>query len=400
MSYPDKGTESKNILVICPGKIFPVHTGSQLRMYYMIKELSKGHKVDVAFLALTNHDRQSQEEMEAICQRFFPIVFQKAICTLANYCSKALLIHPLVFYHGLPMYKKRLREIVGRENYDIIQFEYWYPRTAIAKLPYPAILAIDTHNVTSEKYRRGLIAQKAWFQDRRVRHFRRLEMKYTRMNDVIISISEDDAAFFKHHFPDKSHLTIPIGQDLDGYLDYPERQDKGNIILFYGGLNSVSNTEALFRLVANIFPEIEKTIPDVKLWIVGSNPTTAVKALDDRENIKVFGFVEDIRPTVSQCKLFLLPLRIAAGFRTRLVEVMAMGVPIVGTHAGLDSLKPTHKEQVFISDNDSEMAKYATSIIKDDHLRRKMGQACRALVKEHFSVESTFSVLNEYYQAL
>ena len=93
----------------------------------------------------------------------------------------------------------------------------------------------------------------------------------------------------------------------------------------------------------------------------------------------------------------MLPLEIGGGFRTRLVEVMALGVPIVGTHIGLDSLNPTHEEQVFIADKDQEMAQYAVKIIKTDHLRKRMAQACRVFVKEKFTIESTYSQLSDYY---
>ena len=97
-------------------------------------------------------------------------------------------------------------------------------------------------------------------------------MKYTGMNNLIISISEDDDSFFKEQFLDKQHLTIPQGKDLDEYLNYPVKDDKENNILFYGGMSSLSNVKALFRLVKNILPEIKRSIPDVKLWVVGSNP--------------------------------------------------------------------------------------------------------------------------------
>ena len=52
----------------------------------------------------------------------------------------------------------------------------------------------------------------------------------------------------------------------------------------------------------------------------------------------------------------ILPMSIAGGFRTRVVEVMAMGVPVIGTHNALDCLEMENGIHGFITDNDSEMA--------------------------------------------
>lgn len=399
---------SKNILVICPNKIFPIRMASQNRIYYMIKELSRNHNVDIAYFAdrKSYSDLESHKKMKDICQQLFPIIpfkrnyyFHLAIFRLKKIFSKLLFIPGQLYYCSLPICKKRMNEIVINKKYDVIQFEYWYTCASIEDLPYPVFLALDTHNVNFEKKKKSLSAKKSWVLNERVNRYKELEMKYTGMNDLIISISEEDSIFFKNQFPDRKHITIPTGQDLDKYLNYPVKDNKGNIILFYGAMSSSSNIKALFRLVENILPEIRKTVPDVKLWVVGSNPKPEVRALDNGKSIRVYGFIEDIRETISQCKLFVLPLEIGGGFRTRLVEVMALGVPIVGTHIGIDSLKLSHNEQGFISDNDLELAQYAVKIIKEDHLRKIMAQACRIFVKEKFTIESTYSKLSDYYMS-
>ena len=63
--------------------------------------------------------------------------------------------------------------------------------------------------------------------------------------------------------------------------------------------------------------------------------------------------------------------------RRRLQDTLSrsngIGVPIVGTHIGLDSLNPVHGEQVFISDNDLENGRIRYKNYKGRQFAKKDG---------------------------
>ena len=227
-----------------------------------------------------------------------------------------------------------------------------------------------------------------------------MELEHTGLNDLIISVSESDREYFKGVFPQKSHIKIPIGQDLSTYLDYNSFPDDGKNILFYGSMASTQNIKAFYRLFNDIFPEIKLKIPDAKLIVLGANPPDEIKKLHDGKNIRVLGYVEDIREWISKAKIMVLPMDIAGGFRTRVIEVMAMGVPVIGTHNALDSIEMTSGMHGYVTDSDDEMAERAIQLLNDPELRRHISEECRKFVAEKYTIEETYGKLSKYYMDL
>ena len=173
-----------------------------------------------------------------------------------------------------------------------------------------------------------------------------------------------------------------------------------NTILFYGGMGSPQNIKAFFRFFQNILPKVKTIIPEIKCIIVGSDPHKSITKLHNGKNVVVTGYVDDVREHISKSAVMILPLSLGAGFRSRMVEVMAMGVPVVGTHNALDNIEMTHKKQGFISDSDDEMANYLVTVLSDTSLREKMSNECKKFVLEKYSIESTYGRLSDYYQNL
>jgi glycosyltransferase involved in cell wall biosynthesis len=135
---------------------------------------------------------------------------------------------------------------------------------------------------------------------------------------------------------------------------------------------------------------------DLKVLVVGANPPSEIKKLHDGKNIVVTGFVEDTRPYLSRSSVMILPLEIGVGFRGRTIEVMAMGIPIVGTHNALDNLGLQNGKQGFITDSDMEMADYLCKILTDNLLSKQMSLECKKFVKA-FDLEETYGKLSKYY---
>jgi glycosyltransferase involved in cell wall biosynthesis len=93
----------------------------------------------------------------------------------------------------------------------------------------------------------------------------------------------------------------------------------------------------------------------------------------------------------------ILPLSLSGGFRSRIVEVMAMGVPVVGTHNALDSVGMTDGVHGFISDDDTAIAGHAVRVITDARLRRRMSRQCVRFVSEEYTIEKTYGRLARHY---
>lgn len=402
---------NKKILVICPGPIYPIKMGSQVRMFDIVKGLSRDHEIDV-IAKVPGKEYLSSEysgPIKKICNEYYPVVapnkennIKRSFYKINFWFENRIRLTPAnLFYFSNTSLAKKIAEITNLKKYDIINCEYWYPCAVYQHLIYRPYFALDTHDINFEKYEMDQRYKNQCKQNRgKIEKYKNLELEHTGLNDLIISVSESDCEYFKGVFPEKSHIKIPIGQDLSTYLNYSFSTDDGKNILFYGSMGSAQNVKAFFRLFNDIFPGIKSKIPDAKLIVLGANPPEEIKKLHDGKNIRVLGYVEDIREWISKAKIMILPLDIAGGFRTRVVEVMAMGVPVIGTHNALDSIEMTRGVHGYVTDSDEEIAEWASLLLNDSGLRWHMSKECRKFVAEKYSIEATYGKLSKYYMDL
>jgi glycosyltransferase involved in cell wall biosynthesis len=161
-------------------------------------------------------------------------------------------------------------------------------------------------------------------------------------------------------------------------------------------MGSQQNILAFNRFYNNIWPEILNKLPDSRMIVVGNNPPESIKKLHDNNQIIVTGFVEDVRPWLSKAQLMILPMEIGSGFRGRVVEVMAMGIPVVGTHNALDSVEIETGVHGCISDDNEVLIDYCVQLLTDHEFRLNNSDACRQLAIEKYSIEATFGRFAEY----
>jgi glycosyltransferase involved in cell wall biosynthesis len=400
----------KNILIVCPGQIFPIEMGSQIRMFGLIQQLSQDHCVDVITKVPSRKylDGEYFQKIKEICNEYRPILapnkenfFKKAYYKIKRYINERENIPDILFYYLIRKFQQQLIKFAHAKKYDIIISEYWYLCFFYDKLTYRPYLVLDSIDVNFEKFRLELKAQNRWEKSIKIfERYKEFELEFTRLNDLIISVSEYDLQFFKKMFPQKEHLKISIGQDISSYLTFKSEGNSKNTLLFYGSMSSVQNVKAFFRLYNRILPKIKLRIPDTKLIVVGANPPEYIRKLHNGKDIIVTGYVQDIREWITQSCLLVLPLEIAGGFRTRVVEVMAMGVPVIGTHNALDCLEIENEVQGIITDDDDEIINSVIKLLTNSSLRNKMAQECRKFVSEKYSMEATYGKLSTFFHNL
>ena len=131
--------------------------------------------------------------------------------------------------------------------------------------------------------------------------------------------------------------------------------------------------------------------------VVGSSPPESIKEIHNGRDIIITGFVEDVRARLSTASIMILPLSLGGGFRSRVVDIMAMGIPVIGTHNALDSVELSHKVNGFIADSNEEIANYSTELLMNEELRNKISQNCLEFVSEKYSLENTYGKLSKFY---
>jgi len=399
----------KKILIINPIPLYPTIMASQVRVIDMVKRLSQDHVVDVATHVKDKHSLSvSIEKISRICNKYHPIfpinyttnsIHKKLIGGLYLLSYYLLKSSSRYFYWSSKKSIKQLRNLIDVNKYDIVQVNHWYQADVFKGLNDDIIKVIDTHDILYQKkklyYKKQYGEIIPFFKRRELNHYEHSEKRALESCNILISISSSDELWFKKKFLDTKNVLISTGQDIEKFKAYPKKTEK-NTILFYGAMGSQQNIDAFFRFYNYILPLVREKITNIHCLIVGSNPHTAIKKLHDGKLISVTGFVEDIKEHISKATVMILPLEIGGGFRSRIVEVMAMGVPVVGTYNALSNLEMEHEKEGFITDSNQEMAEYLVQMIEGVKHREEISKNSKKFVQK-YSIEKTYGKLSTFY---
>jgi glycosyltransferase involved in cell wall biosynthesis len=398
------------ILIVNPGPVYPVRSMSQMRTHNMIKTLSQDFRVDLLTPFVDEKScNASCTALKGFGGEYIPIrstkhgenKIKKRLAQAQEYIN--------YYVSGtdreVTCYKRHNMEIIriiNEKGYKVIISNYWEGSLFFKDLKGDIFKILDPHYAVGENFdvlkriKRNTL--KYFFETRRLRNNLRLEKEVIENSDLLLPLSRRNLIEFQKINPDKQMLIIPDGTDIDHYLSYSAEPDP-HTILFYGAMGSAQNIRAFWRLYNNIFPQIKKVIPDLILLVVGSGPPDDIRALHDGEKVIVTGYVEDVRSWLSKAWLSIIPLELGSGFRGRVIELMAMGIPVIGTHNALDSIGMKNGEEGFISDFDKELTNYCIDLMQNSELRNKIISKAKDLVRNNFSLKSTFGKLNKYMKS-
>ena len=194
-------------------------------------------------------------------------------------------------------------------------------------------------------------------------------------------ISDADCKNFPIEIKSKIQI-IPNGISND-FLDFESHYEKDIDIIFTGNMNYRPNVEAARFLCLNILPEVLKIKENINVYIVGTDPGTEVKNLANKY-VTVTGYVPDLRPFLSKSKMMVAPLFLGSGLQNKLLEAMALGIPVITSNHANSSLNGTHQESVLVGDSVDDFVNAIVELMTDPERASEIGQAGKKYVAENF----------------
>ncbi|WP_036675157.1 glycosyltransferase [Paenibacillus tyrfis] len=214
--------------------------------------------------------------------------------------------------------------------------------------------------------------------------WKKIEFELFNKADIVHVVGTFEQSVLLKEFSDKLIRNIPlyIFDKVESiHSNLAERKD----ILFVGGFNHKPNYDAIKWFLDSIFPIIKQGIPEIKFYIVGSNPPEDIKSLASTD-IVVTGYVtdEELNQYYNKVRAVVIPLRFGAGVKGKLVEALSYQVPVVTTTIGAEGLEEIEK-CVVINDEESSFANSVISLYKDDVKWMNMSFSGRDYINKYFS---------------
>ena len=194
--------------------------------------------------------------------------------------------------------------------------------------------------------------------------------------------------------------TVTQGVDLDYFKPSYKSNDEKNLV-YVGHFLHYPNEDAVLYFCKKIFPLILQSSPDTKLYVVGSNPTPRIKELQKMfQNVTVTGYVEDVRDFLSKASVFILPGRLGLGMKGKILEAMAVGIPVVTTSVGYRGIEVVPHKDVIVANTPKEFARKTLELLENPELREKIGANGRSVVEKYYDWKILAEKVDGIYQDL
>jgi len=179
----------------------------------------------------------------------------------------------------------------------------------------------------------------------------------------------------------------------------PRADPGGHTLLFCGGLDWYPNADAMVYFFEQIWPPLLARLPDLRVVVVGRRPPSWLTDLAKRDGrIQVTGFVDDVRPYFEQATVYVCPIRIGGGTRLKILDALAMGMPLIGTTFACSGISVGHEREVLLADTPEEFARQVQRALSDENLRARLALSGRAVVCEKYSWSVIGDSLSEAYR--
>jgi sugar transferase (PEP-CTERM/EpsH1 system associated) len=187
---------------------------------------------------------------------------------------------------------------------------------------------------------------------------------------------------------------IPNGVDLSYFHPRSETPEDSSVIVFLGRMDYYPNVDGVLYFAKEIFPAIRKEVPHAEFRIVGSNPSRVVRDLSKIPGISVTGHVPDVRPHVMDAALAVAPLRIARGTQNKILQFLAMGVPVVTTPQAAKGVAADSGRHFLVADGSAPFARQVLRLLQDPALRESLSVAGRQPLEEAHCWPASMQILD------
>jgi sugar transferase (PEP-CTERM/EpsH1 system associated) len=379
---------------------YPPYRGDKLKIYNLAKRLvAMGHELHLLCFAQNAEDLAAQPELEKIFTEVHQVSLPKWKSALS--CLSAAW-NPLplqVLYFQNASMRRKAKELLSTHKFDAIHVQHLRMSTYLAdeKLV-PRILdlpdAFSLYWKRRESVNRGMLRK--WFErleGGRVLRYEPVMKKY----DLSLACSPEDINYLKETHGIEHLKLLPNGVDLDHF--YPREHDynSAETILFTGNMDYAPNVDAVGYFCEDILPCIREKHPNVRFVIAGQRPVEAVRKLEG-PRVEVTGFVEDLAVKYNEASVVVAPLRFGAGTQNKVLEAMAMGVPVVCSNIGFAGLSIEQGEGAFMQTDPIAFADSVIALLDDAVLRRSTGMKGAEVIRNRFGWDAIAKMLEVYFE--
>lgn len=371
---------------------FPPDNGTKITIYHRLRWLSERNNVTMLCIHSNDIKQDHIDEMQKYCS-------VKLIRGFQSNNSKGIFQPAIKYFKSLwrkvPYFLEEnisqeveiwLNEQIRTGDFDLVEAEndcavmYLNRHWNIFKV---SIL----HSVNDASMRRQIRYERNLLKKIKAIAYwivwRNYEKQIDRRIDLCVTLTRQNEQEILRLNPNiAAKNCVTNGVDLN-YFQFQFSNEKPTGICFVGLMDYPPNVDAVIYCYQKIFPLIRNVHNDIKFYIVGSSPPTKVMQLAQDKMIEVIGYVEDIRPYLRKAGIAIVPTRMGGGILNKILEPLAMGIPVVTRSRSVEGLNVKNGVDLLIADNAIDFARAVIRLLNDESLRYRLAHNGRKYVENH-----------------
>lgn len=400
------------VLIISSYLPYPLFSGGHIRLYNLMKHLSKNHEITLICEKRKHQTNNDIAAVEKICQKVITVPREKQ-WSIKNIIKTGFSLNPfLITGHTSPQMKQKIKEELSKKKYDLIHAETFYILQNIPQTFIPIVLA--EHNIEYLVYKRFADTTEFYirpFLYLDIEKLKRQEKQAWQKVTKLIAVSEEEKKIMAR----KDVVVIPNGVDLIEFpfkfpqkklyhssakrITLPEKE-----LLFIGDFKWLQNRDAVKWIIKDIWPFLLRSLNDelkIKLRVVGKNIPSSLRELNSFDSI-IFdeNAPEKTSMIYESADVLLAPIRAGGGTSYKILEAMASGVPVVTTKRGISGIEAQSGKHALAADDVQTIVDQTSRLLRDDEYYKIIAKNARELIEKKYNWEIIAQKLDEVYKSV
>ncbi|MEQ6366189.1 glycosyltransferase family 4 protein [Lactiplantibacillus plantarum] len=215
--------------------------------------------------------------------------------------------------------------------------------------------------------------------------------------DWVVFVAKNEAKKFNADLGERKAVALPLGVNTKLFPKLPNNRQINYELGFLGAMNVSHNSTAVKYFIDEILPIVHREIPNATFHVIGGG---ADADLLERENklISFSGRVDNVTDELAKCQIFVAPLLFGSGIKTKNLEAMSLGIPVVTNSIGAENISAVNGRDWIVRDDKSALAASIIQLLEDKTFAREVGENGASFVRRNFTWEQTKLAMTDLFK--
>jgi len=395
---PWRGGDPMELLFLVHRLPVPPTKGERIRAFHQLRHLAQRHTVDLACFTDDPDGARHLGDLSNLCREVHtePLTRGRRLARTARALATGEAISLATFYS--PTFAARTRAWQQERPYGaVIAFSGAMAPYLVAHPGRRLIMdLVDVDSAKWEQYAAEAHGPHRWLFAREARLVAAAERAIAAQVDCITLVSEPEAGLFRSRGSSRCPVVSVANGVDDRFLDTSWRPPaiKEPTLCFMGAMDYRPNVDAVVWFAREVLPRVRHAFPTVTLRVLGSRAASPLRRLARRGLVSLAGHVPDVLPELMAAHLFVAPLRIARGVQNKVLQALALGMPVVATPQALEGIDARPGYHLAVAAEAEPFARAVITYLRDPAKAWSAGAAARRHMARRYRWEQTLAPLD------